>query len=61
LKAAKLDEAALWLATGGRDLATGGRDKGRAAVPQLIEKYGLTPGQACEAIRQANLIKARAI
>jgi hypothetical protein len=49
----KLDEAALWL-------ATGGRDKGRPAVPQLIEKYGLTPSQACEAIRQANLIRARA-
>jgi hypothetical protein len=49
----RLDEAALWL-------ATGGRDKGRPAVPQLIERYGLTAAQACEAIRQANLIKARA-
>jgi hypothetical protein len=49
----KLDEAALWL-------VTGGRDNGRAAVPQLVERFGLTPKQACEAVRQANLIKARA-
>jgi hypothetical protein len=49
----KLDEAALWL-------ATGGRDKGRSAVPQLVERFGLTPLQDCQAIRQANLIKARA-
>ena len=53
MTAIKLDEAALWL-------ATGGRDKGRAVVPQLIERYGLTAAQACEAIRQANLIRARA-
>jgi hypothetical protein len=50
----KLDEAALWL-------ATGGKDKGRAVVPQLVEKYGMTAAQACEAIRQANLIRARAM
>lgn len=49
----KLDEAARWL-------ATGGRDKGRAVVPQLVERFGLTPAQACHAIREANLLKARA-
>lgn len=45
--------AAIWL-------ATGNRDKKRPAVPQLKEQFGLSASQACEAIRQANLIRARA-
>ena len=53
MDAGKLDEASLWL-------ATGGRDESRPAVPQLQKRFGLTAKQACDAIRNANLIRARA-
>lgn len=46
-------EAARWLATGGSDRA-------RPPVPQLRERFGLSPAEAVEAIREANLIRARA-
>ena len=52
MEAEKLQEAAMWL-------ATGGRDESRPAVPQLQKRFGLTAKQACEAIRNANLIRAR--
>jgi hypothetical protein len=45
--------AALWL-------ATGGADKTNAIVPQLREQFGLSAVEACAAIREANLIRARA-
>lgn len=41
-----------------RWLATGGADKAKPLVPQL-KALGLTPVQAVEAIREANLIRAR--
>ena len=44
-----------------RRLATGGSDKTRAPVPQLRERFGLSPAEAVEAIREANLIRARAM
>ena len=50
---ALVEEAARWL-------ATGGSDKSRAPVPQLRERFGLSAGEAIEAIREANLIRARA-
>lgn len=46
-------EAATWL-------ATGGAQQGRAVVPQLRDKFNLSASDACAAIREANLIKARA-
>ncbi|AZO51233.1 hypothetical protein EJ073_28535 [Mesorhizobium sp. M4B.F.Ca.ET.058.02.1.1] len=45
-------DAAQWL-------ATGNRDKNRAAVPQLREKFGLSAGEAVEALRESRLILAR--
>ncbi|RWI25848.1 MAG: hypothetical protein EOQ94_09680 [Mesorhizobium sp.] len=51
-RADTVSAAALWL-------ATGNRDKNRAAAPQLCEPFGLTTRQACEAIAEANLIRAR--
>jgi hypothetical protein len=45
--------AALWL-------ATGGADKTKAVVPQLRDRFYLSARDACEAIREANLIRARA-
>ncbi|MDX8438333.1 hypothetical protein [Mesorhizobium australafricanum] len=49
----EVEAAALWL-------ATGGIDRTKAAVPQIRQRYGLTAAQAVEAIRRAQLIKARA-
>lgn len=46
---AAVDEAARWLATTPPHL------RGGAVVPQLRKRFGLTPEQACEAIREANL------
>jgi Transcriptional Coactivator p15 (PC4) len=46
-------QAAAWV-------ATGGIDRSRAAVPQLREKFGLSAPQACHALREAALIRARA-
>lgn len=45
-------DAAQWL-------ATGGADKTKAVVPQLRERFSLSAVDACEAIREANLIRAR--
>jgi hypothetical protein len=52
MDAGKLEEAAMWLATGGRDTR-------RATVPQLRERYGFTTSQAVAAIRQAKLMRAK--
>jgi len=46
--------AALWL-------ATGGADRSRSVVPQLREKFALTAKTAVEAIREADLIRARSL
>jgi hypothetical protein len=48
-----IDEAALWL-------ATGGADKAHAILPQIRKHFGLTAAEAVLAIRGSNLIKARA-
>lgn len=48
-------EAARWLATTPRD------QRPHPIVPHLNKTYGLSPKEAAEAIREANLIKARAI
>lgn len=47
-------DAAQWL-------ATGGADKAKAIVPQLRDRFNLSARDACEAIREANLIRARAM
>ncbi|RWI94683.1 MAG: hypothetical protein E5X33_28520 [Mesorhizobium sp.] len=41
-------------------LATGGADRTKAAVPQLRQQFGLTAAEAVAAIRESNLIQARA-
>jgi hypothetical protein len=41
-------------------LATGSADKSKAVVPQLKERFGLTALQAVEAMRESNLMLARA-
>ena len=46
--------AALWLATTSRE------DRRRPVVPLLRERFKLSAPQACEAIRRAQLIRARA-
>ena len=50
MRANKLDEAAVWL-------ATGGRDKRRPVVPQLCERYGFTAQEACDVMRRARSLK----
>lgn len=50
---ANIGEAAKWL-------ATGGADRTKATVPQLRSRFNLSAVQAVEAIRQSNLILARA-
>lgn len=49
---AAIDEAALWLATE--------RVRPSPIVPALQRRFGLTPAEACAAIREADLIRARA-
>ena len=51
---AAIDEAALWLATTPRRQIEG------AVVPALQKRFGLSPAEACQAIREANLRRARA-
>lgn len=51
---ASLDAAAQWL-------ATGGADKNLAVVPQLRSRFGLSAIAAVAAIRESNLIRARAL
>ncbi len=52
-KSPAIATAALWL-------ATGGADRTRAITPQLQGKFSLTVLEAVQAIREANLIRARA-
>ncbi len=49
-----VSEAARWY-------ATHKRDPDKPAVLLLRERFGLTPLQACEAIAEAHLIRARAL
>ncbi|MEW9837297.1 hypothetical protein [Mesorhizobium marinum] len=42
-------------------LAFGGADKSRPVIPQLRSKFSLTTKSAVEAIREANLIRARSL
>lgn len=37
------------------------RHRSQPAVPLLRERFGLTPLQACEAIKMAQLIRARSL
>ncbi|SKA26452.1 hypothetical protein [Consotaella salsifontis] len=46
--------AARWLATTPPD------QHPRPIVPELRRRFGLNPVEACQALREANLIKARA-
>lgn len=50
---AAVDEAARWLAFE--------RSPPRPIVPGLQKRFGLTPAEACQAIREAGLIRARAL
>jgi hypothetical protein len=49
---AAVDEAARWYATTEQDTS-------RAPIPLLRERFGLTAQEACYALREAALIKAR--
>jgi hypothetical protein len=51
---AKIDEAARWYATARQDGT-------KAPIPILRERFGLTAQEACYALREAALIKARSI
>lgn len=51
---AAIDEAAAWLATKPR------QQIGRPIVPALRERFGLSPAEACQAIQEAQLRRARA-
>lgn len=53
-KSAAITEAAGWLAT------TPPRQRPAPLVPAMREMFGLSPVDVCEAIREANLIRARA-
>lgn len=48
-------EAARWLAT------TPDSKRPHPIIPHLRKTYGLSPKEAAEAIREANLIRARAM
>lgn len=48
-------EAALWLVHNRR------RDEQPRVIPYICKTFGLSPLQAVEAIREANLIRARAL
>lgn len=49
-----IGEAARWILWGERDRSV-------PLVPQLKQRFGLSGKEACEAIVEANLIRARAI
>ena len=51
---AAIDEAAAWLSTTPRRQIEG------AIVPALQQRFGLNASEACAAIREANLRRARA-
>lgn len=46
---AAVEEAAAWISQTPRQAI------GRAIIPALRERYGLTPQEACEALREASL------
>lgn len=46
-------EAAKWL-------MFGNRDRSKTPIPELKERFGLSALQACEAIAESHLIRARA-
>lgn len=48
-------EAALWLAT------TPDSEKPHPLIPELRQRFGLTAMEACAAIAETNLIRARAL
>lgn len=50
----RITEAARWI-------VHGDRDKDKPLVQALKERFGLSAREACEAIAEANLIRARAI
>ncbi|WP_083591204.1 hypothetical protein [Aurantimonas sp. 22II-16-19i] len=50
---ASIDEAAAWLASE--------RNPPSPIIPALRRRFGLSPTEACQALREANLIKARAM
>lgn len=50
-----IEKAALWLATTPHD------QRPHPIIPHLSKTYGLSPKEAADAIREANLIKARAV
>ncbi|MEO3385107.1 hypothetical protein [Mesorhizobium sp. CAU 1741] len=52
---AAVDEAAAWLSQ------TPPQAIGKPVIPALRQRFGLTPLEACEAVREANLRRARAI
>lgn len=52
---ATIEQAAQWLATTPR------HERPRPAAVELRERFGLKPAEAIEAIREANLIRARAL
>lgn len=51
---AAIDEAAAWLSLYPRERI------GRPIIPALRERFGLSATEACEAVREANLRRARA-
>ena len=51
---ALIDEAAAWLAT------RSPQERQRPAVVELRERYGLSAVEACQAMRQSNLLKGGA-
>lgn len=51
---AAIDEAAAWLRSGSRERIS------RPIIPHLKQAFGLTAAEAIEAIREANLRRARA-
>lgn len=52
---AAIDEAALWLATSSPSERSG------PVIPELRRRFGLSSLQACEATKEAALIRARAL
>lgn len=52
---AAIDEAARWLATSSPSERSG------SIIPELRRRFGLTSLQACEAAKEAALIRARSI
>lgn len=51
---AAVEEAAKWLAT------TPEHKRPHPVIPYIRKEFGLSPKEACDACREANLIKVRA-